>query len=654
MAKDNNLPEVEEAQELAPELKKDLAKHDKKVKGGDYSSIIKQIDAEYELAWWYMKPKMDEWAVRLKLYNNQKRDKDAIGDPLLFTIHQTVLASLYEDRLGVEFSGRESGDEDAAENCNSLAVFDYDEMEKDMLDYEFDWDALFFGHALMLMMEFDRKLKCPMPETIDIMTWLRDPRAKGVNGDRKGRGAMKFGGREIRLSVSDMDKAGIYFNYNTLKPDTTDVRSLIDQNVQARAEAQGFSDTTKFEKLVGENADSRLLEWWTHWKGKKVLVALGDNRKRVVRFNEIKRDRWPIIDRWLYPIAHDWDGVSIPDLTEDKQRARAIVQNLALAGIKAGLHPTYLYNSNKIKNRGHLNIEFNKHIPVDGDPNSALLPVQRQGVKQEVNWILEVLDTAAQRATATPDMQQGIVSQEKRTATELNLVSSKVDARYSLSAKIFGWSEKRFWGEWYLGYKDNFKDGIDEKIIRIQGALGAKWRPLTRENIIGNQDPDIKIESTVVSEARKFNQLQKYRLFLKDVLATEPQNANVRFALRKIGRLSGFTKEEVEQVLPPSIDEMNADEENRKLDEGEGVEVQVFDDDFVHFEIHNKAADTPAKYAHINAHKRAMMLKRVKPEFDMARNRPENAEGAAMMERTQFAPTGGQGAAMPRKLPVMQ
>lgn len=611
----------------APEIN-DEADGNAELEKRDFSGLIKQVETEYQLAWWFMKPKLDEWAVRLKLYNNQKRDKEAVGDPLLFTIHQTVLASLYSDRLGVEFEGREEGDEDTAENLNSLAVYDYDEMEKDELDYEWDWDASFFGRGLCLNFEFDRKIKCPAPEIIDPMTWLRDPRAKSVNGDRKGRGAMKYGGREIRLSKNDMEKAGIYFNYKGLKPDTTDIRSVVDANAQARMEAQGYTDMSKFEQLTGENADFRVLEWFTHYKGKKVIVSLGDNRKRVIRYTEIKQDNWPIIDRAIYPIAHDWDGVSIPDLVEDKQRARSVVQNLGLKGIKLGLHPTYLYNTNLIKNRGSLNVDFNKHIPVDGNPTGAIEEVKRSALKQEVDWIMQVLDTAAQRATATPDIQQGAASEEKRTATETNLVVSKVDTRYSLSAKIFGWSEKRFWKQWYGLYKTHFEKDIDEKVVRIVGAMGSKWRTLTKENIVATQDPDIKIESKILSEARKLNELQKYRLFVKDVMATDPQNANVRFALRKIGRLSGLTREEVEQVLPPSVDEMTADEENEMLDENKRVDVNVYDDDFVHMEVHNKAADTEWKKAHIKAHKKAMMLKRVRPEFDMARNRPQNPDEA--------------------------
>ena len=157
----------------------------------NWQGLIDQVTAEYDIAHRYMKPKWDEWALRLKLYNNQKRDKEAIGDPLLFTIHQTVLASLYEDRLTVEFGGRETGDEDTAENLTLVAEFDYDEMEKDQLDYDWDWDTLFFGRGLMLNMEFDRDIKAPMPEVIDPMTFLRDPNAKSVQGDRKGRGAIR-------------------------------------------------------------------------------------------------------------------------------------------------------------------------------------------------------------------------------------------------------------------------------------------------------------------------------------------------------------------------------------------------------------------------------------------------------------------------------
>jgi hypothetical protein len=217
-----------------------------------------------------------------------------------------------------------------------------------------------------------------------------------------------------------------------------------------------------------------------------------------------------------------------------------------------------------------------------------------------------------------------------------------VDTRYSLTAKVWGWSEKRFWQiGWYDLYKTHFKEGIDDKVIRIAGSMGAKWRKLTRENIVASVDPDIKIESKVLSDAKKLNDLQKYRLFMKDVAALDPQNSNIRFALRKIGRLSGFDKEDIEQVLPPTVDELTAYDENEKLDKGKKVDVQVLDDDFIHMTVHNKASDSPFKTAHINAHRSSMMLKRARPEFDMSRNRPENPEEAPDSPGVQFTNTAG-------------
>lgn len=601
--------------DLAEDVKEDTLENRKlECSKRDFKDLIDQIVSEYTLAYWFMKPKWDEWALRLKLNNNQKRDKSAVGDPLLFTIHQTVLASLYDDKLMVSHEGREAGDDEITENLTDMAEFDYDIMQKDIIDYTWDWDASFFGRGLVMLMEFDNEEKTPVPENWSPMTTLRDPRAKSVNGDMKGRGKARFLGREIRLTKGEMEEAGVYFNLDGLKPDSSDVNSLIDANEMARQEAQGYSNTAKFQgELKGDNATYRLLEWITHYKGKLVLVTLANNRTKVVRYTEIKGNRIPIIDRALYPIAEDWDGVSIPDLVEDKQRARAKLQNLGIKVAEAGLYPMYLFDSNKITNKADLNYEQNKFISVNGSPAGAVEVMQKDTIKSDVSWIMDTLDQAGQKATATPDIQQGATSSTKRTATELNIVNNKVDTRYSLSAKIFGWSEKRFWQQWYFLYKTYFKAGIVEKSIRVSGVLGAKFRPLRRENIIARVDPDVKIESRVLNEAKNYNLLQSFRGYVQ-MIAQDP-NANLRYAMKKMGKLTGLKKDEIDQLFPPTIDEMIAEDENKKLEANELVMVQATDDNQIHMEIHNKLSDTPAKYAHIEAHKQAMILKKTNPEL---------------------------------------
>ena len=381
-------------------------------------------------------------------------------------------------------------------------------------------------------------------------------------------------------------------------------------------------------------------------------MTLAENRTKVVRFTEITEHdekparMWPMIDRPIYPIAHDWDGVSIPDLTEDKQRARSVMQNLGIKIAKTGLNPGYLYDTNKIKNKSDLNVEFNKNVGINGNPSDAIMEIPRAGIKSEVQWILDVLDQASQRATATPETQQGAQSNERRTLGEINLVASKVDTRYSLSAKVFGWSEKRFWKQWYRIYKKHFTAGIAEKSVRIAGAMGSSWRKLSRADLVMNTDPDVIVESKIISDDKRLQKLQMFRGYIKDVLAVSGSQANLRFALKRLGKLSGLTKDEIDRLLPANVDEMQSEEENEALNEDTLAMVEPSDDDMIHIEIHNKATDTPAKYAHIQAHKKAMRLKKIHTELF-----PQAQPGMTGDQVNGVLNAMGQNAPMPTQVP---
>lgn len=608
------LGEVYDASAIQSSLDTELTKLADK----DFSELIDQIDTEFKVGEDFIKPKWDEWTIRLKLMNNQRRDKQAIGDPLLFSIFQTLLASLYDDKMGVTFGARERGDEETSENVTGLANFDYDEMGKSEIDYYWDWDTLFFGRGLVLLMDFDRKLKCPLPLNIDPLSFIRDPRARSVNGDKRGRGALRFWGYEERMTRSEMKAAGTYFNINQLGKADNDYSSLIDQNRTLRDEAQGRGTGTNPERydLKGDNKEYRITKWFTYYKGKRVMVHLALNRKKVIRFVELPdmfQSVWPLVDRACFPMSNDWDGVSIPDLVEDKQRARAVATNLALKGIKANLHPRFIFNTQKIKRTYLLNSEINNHIPSDGDPSGAIVPVQRQAIQSEVNWILGMLDSSAQRSTATPEILQGQVGNDKRTATEIEKVSRGSDTRYSLAVKIWGWSEKMFWQIWYLLYKENFAQDIDEKVIRINGANSNLWRKLLRDNIISNIDPDVVVESKILADAKRQVKLQGFTNFAN--LALSFPGANKLFTLREIGLANGVPRDLVYLVIPETQDELLAREENKQLDENKKVEVGVDDDHVVHIELHNRAAETPQKFAHVEAHKTALRLKKTRPDL---------------------------------------
>ena len=570
--------------------------------------IVEQIEKEYVYCEKVLRPKIKEWLARLRVYNNQRRKKEAIGDPLLFTIFQTLFASLYEDRLNVSFEPRERGDIEVADNLNVLADFDYDEMEKDILDYEWIWDTMFFGRGLVLNMEFDRKRKCPTPETISPLLLLRDPVATSVNGNKRGKGAARFLGWESLMTKWQMEKIPAFFNLGRLERGE-DQETLTKKAERERREAQGLEQVWSEEKSLEDNAYFNILNWFTFIGGKRCLVSLTDNRKTLVRFEEVKGDQWPVVDRALFPISNDWDGVSVPDLTEDKQRARAILINLGLEVAKANVNPMYLFDINRIKRRDYLDFQFNKFIPVDGSPANAVQPMIKDRIQTEVQWILQMMDESSQRALATPEIQQGIISKRTRTLGELELVSAKVDTRYSLAAKIFGWSERRFWEGWYSLYKRHFKEKIDEKVARIVGLWGPEFRELKRENIVAKVDPDIKVESEIVSKSRKILERQMFGQFV--ALASQSPDLNVRFALKELGQLNNLKRDKLRQLFPPTYDELKAEEENKEIEDGNVPRVLVTDDHMEHLAVHARVNESEEKEKHIKVHYEAMRIQKM-------------------------------------------
>ena len=607
------------------------SKEEMNIEKYEEQTVIEQIEAEYQLSYQSQESKIKENLKRLRLFNNQAREKSKVGDPLLFTVFQTVLSALYEDRLNVSFEGNEEGDQETAENLTDLATHDYSVMGKDQVDYEWDWDSLFFGRGLLLLNEFDRTkgVMAPVPEVIDPMTFLRDPNATSVNGDMRGRGAMRFGGREVGLSMWQMKdlesknggKDGGFFNLDKIKKGK-DLTSLNEEAKQLRKEAQGNQNLSTQEETLDENYEYTLLEWFTHIDGEKCIVTTANSRDLIVRKQKIEGNKWPIIDRPLFPMAHDWDGVSIPDLIEDKQRARAKMLNLGMDAAIADLHPMYLYNKKKIRNKRDLDFAFNKAVGVDGDVNNAYMPMQKANtVTSQTQSIFNLLDVAAQKAVAAPEIAQGVAPTADRTLGETELVAAGRGARMSLAAAIWGWSDKDFWRQWYWLYKKHFSNDIDEKIIRIKSPLSTKWRKLTKENLIAEVDPDIYIESARISASKKQRDYVSFSNFAQ-VALQDPQT-NRRYLMRRMGKLQNLKNDELMLLFPPTPDEILAEDENENLIENKFVKGNHFDDHIVHLEIHRKAGPTPAALAHIEFHKQMIKAQKEFPEAFPKQGQPE-------------------------------
>jgi hypothetical protein len=577
-------------------------------------SYLNQVKTEYDLSYKHIESKRAINLKRLKLFNNQKRDDSKVGDPTLFAIFNTVFATLYTDRLSVSFEPREEGDYDRALNMQAKAEYDYDKMDKEVVDYYWDWDTCFYGRGLVLLNQFDRERLCPVAENIDAISFLRDPRASSVNGGMKGAGAMRFGGREVGMSMQEMQSNPSYFNLDKITKGKSTIDNISEEAKEAHDEAQNRESTTYSEELLDENYEYPILQWFTHIKGKKYVICTANNSSVLIRCTELKEEdgkpakRWPIIDRALFPMSNDWDGVSIPDLVEDKQRMKAVLLNLGIDSAKADLYPMYAFDSDRITNRKDLNFGFNKFIPVKGgDVTTAIAPITKSTFYQQVNLILNLLDTAAQKATASPETAQGITPTQDRTLGENQLVTAGADSRRSLSAKIFSWSEKAFWEQYTILISKHFKEGISKQTLRIRGVLAPIWKKITRDDIVALDGYDIYIESSYMAEVKRKKDYNEFLSYLNAV--AQYPDVNKRYGLKKLGRLLRIPTQELSILIPPLPDEIIAEDENVKIDENKLPQVGPMDNDMIHIEIHNRAESTAAKLAHVEAHKYMMKKK---------------------------------------------
>jgi len=609
-----------------------------------YMSLIAQIREEYEIAYRAQVGRIQIMLKRLKLYNNQRREPDAVGDTTLFDIFQSIFAALYNDQLTTEFVGRTEGSSDTAEALNNTAKFDYDEMQKAIVDYEWDWDTLFFGYGLVGMTYFERKKMIPVPEVWDPLVSLHDPDAVSVNGNiLNGKGAARYFGREIQVRKMDMEDIPSVFDVDSLKA-TRPTRSLIEQARQERESAQGLNNQIRYEeKNLGINQRYPLIEWYTWWKHPektnnkpaRVLVWVGNDLQKVCRFKILKENKWPIVHRKLFPTSHFWDGVSIPDLVEDKQRMKAVLFNLGIKMMKSDLFGMYLFNSNRIKNKGDLNFDIDKQVPVDLKPgesiNDQVAPMPKAQPNYAMyNMILQALDTSAQRATSTPNMQMGQPTKGQKTLGELNKVDNKSATRYSLAAKIWQWSEKDFWEQWYEMYKEHFKPRIDEKMVRINTVFGPKYKGFDRKDLISDIDPDVFITSKFVTDQEKTND-RALSLQFGQILAQTP-GSNIRYFVKRMGKLHNIPKDELDRLLPPTPDELKARYENAALEDDKVVPVDPNDNDEEHLQEHAKGKETPAMLAHIATHQHARELKKQQPQLFPQQQQQQQAQQQQMQQ----------------------
>lgn len=566
------------------------------------AKLLGQIKREREAAKFFLNPRIETWIKRLKLYNNQKRDVDAIGDPLLFTNMNSLLAAYVDDQMVVKWRAREEGDKEAAHLLNLLCAYDYDLMGKEKIDYFQMWDALFFGYGVVELSYFDLEKKIGVPRLVDPMTFLYDPKCEWTDN-------MRFSGEEIYMTTRELnDKSRRFTEPDKVKTSFTST-DLPNMASQARHLAQGTENVDNKEGDFGDNTLNKVLVWKTWFDGKRIKAMIANEGNHLLSCETIDGDGWGYSVKEPFPQSHQFAGVSVGDLTEDKQRARSILQNISLKAIQSDLFGRFVYDNLTIKNKAELTQwGINQYIGVpSNNPAAAISPIHKPNPNVYLlQTMMASMDSAVQRALATPEIQQGVPSSVERSVSETNLVASKSDTRYGLTSKTLMWGEKEFWKQYYFMLKQNFNDEISEKIVRVAGINEDTWRKVRGTDLKTMEDLDVDIVSRNIEEGKNAKEMGRF-LQVMNTLASIA-DADLKPGVKHLFSLAGIDEGVKKQMFPLTLDEMIAKRENEMLNLNRLPVISETDNHREHIKVHGEANQTDATFAHVEAHKKTLLL----------------------------------------------
>ena len=243
--------------------------------------MLTQIKSEVTLAQTYVIPKRVQFRDRIRLYQNQKKQRDKIGDVTSYNIINTLLAVFYMDKVDVQFDGRKVGDEPKADNLRNLAKFYYTEMELEQKDYQVQWDRFFYGVGIRSMATWDSRRLIPEVKTLNPLNWLPDPYS-GVNVE-----SFSFMGVENQYNRMDMieDKGFFNLNYLDVNINSQSQEAALSRTNQAETSGYAPVPAQSTARVSGQKYD--LIDQFTRFDGVPYLVTGDAQMTHIYRCVEI-------------------------------------------------------------------------------------------------------------------------------------------------------------------------------------------------------------------------------------------------------------------------------------------------------------------------------------------------------------------------------
>lgn len=564
----------------------------------------------YQESFMFLQDRKQRQVRQLILLNNLQRGDENIASTMLLTLFNRILSNLYDDKMQVKFVPSEEMDQRKVASLNILAQNDYREMEKAKLDYDWAWDTLFFGRGYMETLNFNQKTKILEPSVINPLVFGYDPYFAEPQEWRyywkwitKG----KYGANGVDALI----KNGTYTNIKSSKelatgidPYLWDYKIKVEQARKATPPPNDAINGDVFQILefYGYDEDG---EKCVFWYDRDVAKELGRQKLDLKDADDGKSSNWPIVVKEAFREPHSSVVFSVADLLDDKHRAKSVLLNLAFMAAKDSANPLYEYNPDVVNDvTQFFSRQIGQHVSVK-ELGAGVAPLNTKDPwPAGLNSFIQVLSQEANDPVGT-GMALQPAKKGKSSATETAIQQQLNDLAQSLQSKVMQFAEEEFWKQWYQRYKRYTKAG-DEKIATIVGVKGMTFEKIDLGDIHTKYPPGVLILSTKEAEYKQL-------VLRRDLMQMYPQLAESlgdegMKLFNKYVFLPKFLDDPqiIDILIPKTIDEIKATDENDKINENQMPQVADTDDHQEHIAIHYMAQNTWAKWVHIAWHEQLL------------------------------------------------
>jgi len=554
--------------------------------------IISQISSEYERWYRFVTKKREIFETDMRLFNNQKKNKDKIWDTTLFNVHSALMARSYVDRPQSKFISTKIGRDYIVKNLNATLEEDFNEQDIEILKYQRDWDKFFYWVGIVAKIWWCGITKSPKFETVDPRNWIPDPDGDYVNGN------YSYTGFDKQMFKTDLEN--LWYSdkiIEQLNPSTWDFR----WSDRSRSDDQVNSDlNTSYKQGNSDNPNFKIYThfWIFVWPKAtvKAMFTMGNEQKTIVDWellktidNKEKKDNqlipFPFAFTYRKPRTSNPFGDRIATFISDVQRVKALMANLRLDKSMAELYPMYMYNTRLIKNKEDLNFWFNKLVaanPLEWESlNNAVTPIQRDFRADNSYIVDDSLDRQVEASTSVGKIAQGSTTERREGVWTNELIQSNTDVNLALSSKVESWGEKQLLNLWLRWYLEKFTDW-DTKIVNFNTWFWIIPRELKRKDFLSEKFVRIQVITVAELDKRKDKERVAYANTLPLLQTLERPKAAQNYSYRRFLTSSWIPEAQVEIEIPLTPQEIIAIENVEALTYWEFVEVKSDYDPLTH------------------------------------------------------------------------